>query len=544
MLFKVQYHGKKKYIKLNGDSHSEFLKEAKVKFSISTETDIYVLDDTGTEVDEEVFTDILEEKTDILWTIVDVLSVSDSPVPSSCNDTLSLSSPTSESDTSLMSSKRWPIDNSFLMSPKRQCTDDTILKSTQSQHIDDSSSQAKELVKRVLEQKPGGEKILKEYAMRGEFKDRTRRELVNIIVADMVEKYGRAPPKDKRTQYAWGIVTLFPSLKDPYSKKGYEHFYDADSNEGYIAWKLKNTQRDLNSGSSSSGFRRMSSHTSNSSGPQLEREVSKELQLEGDQCCEAISLLKHSTDKEQIFMKMKATFNHRQQLIHDPEQCSTVLTLFPRFLDTKGLVLQDFDLLFSAETSSKLLEKWGTLLKVKVIEQAKNLNKTPLLDYLIQSAEENPDEDDEVPGWDSDMASLLLLVHLLPPTPSGKKGAVKLSIREAVDRVVKFHKSSRSLQEHSGPDQRRQPYILAVGTARNSIHQYYIAMDNGLLPCNARSSLAAFDELFKAHYVFGVSYDQALNSMFTFVQTTIYNIDIGLSHETPRVKDLRAKLLN
>ncbi|XP_054482919.1 uncharacterized protein LOC129115521 [Anoplopoma fimbria] len=360
MLFKVQYHGKKKYIKLNGASHSEFLKEAKVKFSISTETDIYVLDDTGTEVDEEVFTDILEEKR------------------TSCGRLLM-----------------------FFQSL---------------------------LVKRVLEQKPGGEKILKEYAMRGEIKDRTRRELVNIIVADMVEKYGRAPPKDKRTQYAWGIVTLFPSLKDPYSKKGY--------------------------------------------------------------------------------------------------------------------VLQDFDLLFRAETSSKLLEKWGTLLKVKVIQQAKNLSKTPLLDYLIQSAEENPDEDDEVPGWDSDMASLLLLVYLLPPPPSGKKGAVKISIREAVDRVVKFHKSSRSLQEHSGPDQRRQPYILAVGTARNSIHQYYIAMDNGLLPCNARSSLSAFDELFKAHYVFGVSYDQALNSMFTFVQTTIYNIDIGLSHETPRVKDLRAKLLN
>ena len=90
------------------------------------------------------------------------------------------------------------------MSPKRQ-------------RIDDSSSQAKEvkqilyifginrlfvcwsysflflvakLVKRVLEQKPGGEKILKEYAMGGEMKDRTRRELVNIVVADLVEKYG------------------------------------------------------------------------------------------------------------------------------------------------------------------------------------------------------------------------------------------------------------------------------------------------------------------------------------------------------------------
>lgn len=101
-----------------------------------------------------------------------------------------------------------------------------------------------------------------------------------------------------------------------------------------------------------------------------------------------------------------------------------------------------------------------------------------------------------------------------------------------------------SLQEHTGPDQRRQPYILALGTARNSIHEYYIALDGELVPCKAKSSLSAFDELFKAHYVFGISYDAALNGMYTFVQTTIYNIDVGLSHETPRVKDLRAKLLN
>ncbi|XP_059188102.1 uncharacterized protein LOC131970691 [Centropristis striata] len=445
MLFKVQYKGKKKYVKLNGASHSEFLKEAKMKFSIPNEKDIYVLDDTGTEVDEEVFSDILEEKTDILWTIVDTLSVTDSPA-SSCTDTLSLSSRSSESDTFLMSPKRQHIDDTFLMSPKRPCIDDDIPKSQKSQHIDDRSSQAKELVKRVLEQKPGGEKILKEYATKGEMKDRTRRELVNIVVADMLEKYGSAPPKDKRTQYALGIVTLFPALKDPYSKKGY--------------------------------------------------------------------------------------------------RCSTVLTVFPRFLDTKGLVLQDFELLFGAETSSKFLEKWGTLLKAKVIEQAKNLSKTPHLDYLIQSADENPDEDgdEEVPGWDSDMASVLLLVYLLPP--SGKKGAVKISIREAVDRVVKFHKSGRSLQEHSGPAQRRQPYILAVGITRKNIHDYYIAMDGELLPCKAGSSLSAFDELFKTHYVFGISYDQALNSLYTFVQTTVYNIDVGLSRETPRVKDLRAKLLN
>lgn len=90
----------------------------------------------------------------------------------------------------------------------------------------------------------------------------------------------------------------------------------------------------------------------------------------------------------------------------------------------------------------------------------------------------------------------------------------------------------------------RQPYILAVGTARNAIHDYYVVIDSNLIPCKAKSSIAAFDELFKAHYVFGIAYDQALHNMFTFVQTTIYNIDIGMCHESPRVKELRAKILN
>lgn len=44
--------------------------------------------------------------------------------------------------------------------------------------------------------------------------------------------------------------------------------------------------------------------------------------------------------------------------------------------------------------------------------------------------------------------------------------------------------------------------------------------------------------------MFGISCDQALNGMYTFVQTAIYTIDEGLSRETPRVINLRATLLN
>ncbi|XP_055011958.1 uncharacterized protein LOC129409554 [Boleophthalmus pectinirostris] len=400
MLFKVQYQGKKKYIKMNGISFPSFLKEAKEKFGILSETSVYLLDETGTEVDEEVFSDIIEENPNMAWTIVGEHSVTESPARSFCTDTASVTSQSSESGESFASPERLRLDENTL--------------------------EAKELVKDILESKAGGEKILKEYQQTREIKDQVRRKLVNILVTNMVEKHGNVPPMDIRTKYAMGIVALFPSLKDPYSQKGY--------------------------------------------------------------------------------------------------------------------ILQDFQLLFGEETSAKLLEKWGTLLKIKIIKEANNLTKTPMLESLIQAAEGNPGE--EISAWDSDMSSLLLLVYLLPPPPGGKKRPVKVGVREAVDHVVKFHKSCRSLQEATSSESGRQPYILAVGTSKTNIHDYYIVLDGQLLPCKAKSSLSAFDELFKTHYVFGITYDQALNNMYTFVQTTIYNIDVGHCHESPRVKDVRAKVLS
>ena len=43
--------------------------------------------------------------------------------------------------------------------------------------------------------------------------------------------------------------------------------------------------------------------------------------------------------------------------------------------------------------------------------------------------------------WDSDMASLLLLLHILPPQPNKKK-TQKISAAQAMDHLVVFHKVS------------------------------------------------------------------------------------------------------
>lgn len=69
-------------------------------------------------------------------------------------------------------------------------------------------------------------------------------------------------------------------------------------------------------------------------------------QLEGDAYREAISFLVHTADEAEVMQKMKETFKHRQDLVHNPERSSDVLNVFLRYLDVKGLLNKTFILLF------------------------------------------------------------------------------------------------------------------------------------------------------------------------------------------------------
>lgn len=108
---------------------------------------------------------------------------------------------------------------------------------------------------------------------------------------------------------------------------------------------------------------------------------------------------------------------------------------------------------------------------------------------------------------------------------------------------LSWHQSFRSL-EHLRNRGGQQPYLLAVGRQKSQIDNFYIAVDKHLIPCQTNHPLRAFDELFKAHFVFNLSYDTPLANFYTFLQTTVYNIDVGKMKESPRVRDLRARLLN
>ncbi len=111
--------------------------------------------------------------------------------------------------------------------------------------------------------------------------------------------------------------------------------------------------------------------------------------------------------------------------------------------------------------------------------------------------------------------------------------------------LIFFCQTGTSLQEHvDAIKSHTQPYLLAVGMKRSTIHEFVIILDKQVLPCKSNSSLGVFDELFKTHFVFGISYNHMLHHMYTFIQTTVYNIDIGKVQESPCVAEIRARMLH
>lgn len=60
--------------------------------------------------------------------------------------------------------------------------------------------------------------------------------------------------------------------------------------------------------------------------------------LSEEQWKEAVALMKLTTDEDTVKRMMKLTFDVRRNMVLDPQQWSSVLSVFPRFTDVTGLV--------------------------------------------------------------------------------------------------------------------------------------------------------------------------------------------------------------
>ncbi|XP_074523915.1 uncharacterized protein LOC141788757 [Halichoeres trimaculatus] len=524
MLVPVEHEGVSKWVRVPRTEdvydYPEFLQGVLAKFDLPGSTSLVLKDSAGVEVDADIFDELLKSS-----------QVSFKAFTGQCNDSRVLD--TSSEGSSLL---EWsPCRSSQGSSSNSDST--VILESTKARKKKliegpPDNTIAKDTVKVALYSKPGGDQVFKEYEKNNCLSDSTRRKMVNMLVADMVESHGRIPSVNVRITYALGIIILFPSLKDPDSKAGYEHFYDPQSGSGYLAWRLKTVQRSI-------AQEVRTSKVTSQNGPKSHRNIFTSVQqLSGDECKEAMSMMKHSTDVTLVRDKMKATFQHRQKVVQDSATAATVLDLFPRFLDTPGLIDQDFAMLFGEEVSGRFLAKWPTFFKPRVIADCKNLPQSAHVDELLRDA--RLESDDGV--WDHEVAAILLLLYLLPPTTKGKK-STKVSASDAADRLMKFMKVGQSMDLFLKETSLAQPYVLCLGERKNRIQNFFIVLDQKVIPCATQTGVAAFDELFKAHFTFAVSYDEALCNFYTFIQTTVYGIDVGVVKESPRVKEIRSRIL-
>ncbi|XP_038135466.1 uncharacterized protein LOC119779760 [Cyprinodon tularosa] len=458
MLIKTRLGDVQKFVRITEPNLKEFLVAAFAKFGVPALTeDVKVFDTSGTELDDDVFEDVVKDpSTGVLTIKLDTESVS-------------MVSPEQSEPSSLNSS---------------DSQDTIILSESPSSKRQRLDTEAKHLVETILTKKPGGESIINEYNRNKSLTDETRRKMVNILAADITEKNGTSPPRQVKEMYARGIVSLFPHLSDPFSRTGSEHYYDGESGSGYLAWRIKTIQRSAAKERRSSSFFSYlytiilffvyvassagASHEDGPGGPAARREPQfvPEIVLSEDECKEAVALMKHSADEDTIKKKMKLTFDFRRNMVLDPQQSSNILSVFPRFKDVKGLVEQDFVLMFGEDVSGKFLEKWTTAFKKKIIQQCRKLPSTRELEDLLLAAdtpEDGTEVDDDI-GWDSDLASILLLLHLIPPSAQGRKRPGKVSASQAEKHLLVFKKSGTSIQEHlDSITTSTQPYLLAIG---------------------------------------------------------------------------------
>ncbi|XP_063058389.1 uncharacterized protein LOC134451923 [Engraulis encrasicolus] len=527
MLLRVSFGGVQKYIKMLELTFDDFLREVSLKFNIPEDRwlDLKVYDQSNTEVDAEVFEELVKEfHGPFLVSLANGApgnpQFTSSPGSTASDDTVILNFSLLEPAEEPLEPAEEPVAAQGSQ-PKRPCR---------------INYEAKTLIEKILTTKPGGDRIIEEYAKTKSITDSTRRRLINILAAEMTETHGTSPPRSVKVMYAQGIIALFPYLEDPYSQNGYEHYYDPESGSGYIAWRLKTIQR------KASEERVPAVKSPKVGGPGHGRTTPFTAEVLTDEEVEsAIAVLRHSADEETIREKMKTTFSYRQAMVNDHDKSAEVFSVFPRFLDTPGLVEQDFRLMFGEQTANKFLERWPTTFRARVIKESHGLvPSTDLLD-LMHNAETSTEVEN---GWDSDTSAIILLLHLLPPSAQGRKKPGKISASNAVDHLIKFQKTGTSLQQHlDNITESRQPYLLAQGPTKSSIHSFFIAIDKHALPCQGTTSVGALDELFKVHFVFGTSYSPALNNFFTFLQTSIYNIDVGKTKETPRIAELRARMV-
>ncbi|CAG9766626.1 unnamed protein product [Ceutorhynchus assimilis] len=341
----------------------------------------------------------------------------------------------------------------------------------------------------------GGGYIFEEYAKNQILTNRTRKELVNLTVRMMLRRFGTTMSKQE--------VFYNDTLKSP---------------SGYLAWRLRTVVRNL---PSTSKKRKLSTIVEINDEDQNRKKLRHTITKSEEADIEFLKNACPKTQKHEIFEKMANTFKCRKDQDFS-------LNDIPTFLDTPGLIEQDFN--FLHPEAKKFTEQFrNNVNKILAIYDATVSNK-----HL------------HIEAWEKNTKALLSVVHMLPSTAKGRKS--KNYSRDNVSclfqKLIVFLSVGKPLQEILEANKGSQPYLIAIGSKESAIHDYKVVVDNRCLDTGFTTILEAFDFLFKVHFVFKISYEVGLETFYSFIQSFFYNIDVSKINYTAKMRELKNRLVN
>ncbi|XP_078024425.1 uncharacterized protein LOC144463558 isoform X2 [Epinephelus lanceolatus] len=366
------------------------------------------------------------------------------------------------------------VPAALALSPPRLDSETTV----SSTHV--SAFNIREVLNKTLE----GKGILASMDTENAINVKQRRAMTRICVSHLIERFGEYPSSTTKAQLGASISEQFPCLKDE-REQGYEAWFCPGHNHrpavGFLEECLRNRRKRIPGRQSPYPRTAVAVDARSSRSPILP-----------DRAMEMKEWLKNNIwPQEQVRDYMVDTAIHRAQWIRSDGSKSLpeILAEYPRFLDTPGMIAQDFAILYP-EKSEKLTTSWVQMFSTKVLQLAK---KERNAQSLLAQLKEDATADER-----GDMALRVLPLLLPGHVFKVAKKTVRPSVDEARKAFIDTQLAGTNIPEYLRAQARSEPFVAVIGSQAFTVMQGATLLNTTLL--------GTVDICFKSFFVFDIVY--------------------------------------
>ncbi|XP_028392503.1 uncharacterized protein LOC114517060 isoform X2 [Dendronephthya gigantea] len=386
-------------------------------------------------------------------------------------------------------------------------------------------------IKTILESSSLGEEILMELKSE-KLSRKNRLKMVQILVAEIITRFGDRPKADVKISMAKAVVNEFPFLKDE-EGEGFEAWYTPGrgihSATGWLEEKLRNVRRRTNKEKTTSICSSNILSAPHSNLVQI-ASLPAESNISIDEYEGMVEWLKYHIEplnKIKDFLKKTAIKRASWIREHSELSVSDIVKEHPRLFDTAGMIEQDFSIVVP-ESVADIFLKWTPSFAEKVLNYASD--QTNWRRYL--SIDER-----QLNTVAKQNAAIMVLPIILPAGRTGKK---RCSIDDALKAFIDVKPIGTNMPKYLEEESKHDPHILVTGNCCQP-HQVFVVSSGNVL--EKKNMLEAIDTCFKLFYILDINYPWECKTTWEFIQKTIYCLEDKVPHKTtPAVISMRAAL--